>query len=209
MHSLWDILKLMVYHYRRSIWSLRRPPLPRNPDGRVYVHIGAGPLYDKRFINIDIQPFKTIHYLSDGRHINLPSFSVDLIYASHVIEHFSHRETEAVLSEWHRLLKPQGEILISVPDCSKLFQIYNHTKDIDAVKIFLMGSQGNLFDFHYSIFDITSLTKMLEHVGFVRIKPWAVKDYSDYPFDDYAHYEPTKTLSLSLKAHKSTSGFPA
>ena len=69
-----------------------------------------------------------------------------------------------------------------------------------------MGSQANPFDFHRNIFDGPSLTAMLEQVGFTDIRPWEAKDYSDYPFKDYAHYEPTRALSLNLKARKSAPG---
>ena len=167
------------------------------------MHIGSGPLHDGRFINVDIQPYKSIHYLSEGERIGMTSSSADLIYASHVLEHFSHREIRSVLSEWCRILKPLGEIFISVPDYSKLSKIYNDNGDVDAIKVFLMGSQGNPFDFHRNIFDGPSLTALLEEVGFTDIRHWQEKDYSDYPFQDYAHYGPTRAVSLNLKARKS------
>ncbi len=202
MHSLRDMLRFFAYHFRRMIWPLKRPPWPKNRDGRVYVHIGSGFLHDERFINVDIQPYKSIHLLSDGKRIGLPSSSADLIYTSHVIEHFSHRETLSVLSEWCRILKPLGTIFISVPDFSKLSKIYNDSEDVNDIKMFLMGSQGNPFDFHYNIFDESSLTAMLKQVGLIDIQHWEDRDYSDYPFEDYAHYESTRIVSLNLKARK-------
>lgn len=192
MYTLRDILRFLMFHLRRMLWPLRRSPLPKNSDGRVLLHIGSGSLDDKRFINIDIQPYRTIHYLGDGRRIGFHSSSVDVIYASHVLEHFSHREIHEVLSEWHRVLKPSGMIFLSVPDFSKLLSIYNGTGDIESIRLFLMGSQGNPFDFHKNIFDCRSLTTLLEQIGFKNIRYWEEKDYTDYPFEDYAHYLPIK-----------------
>lgn len=206
MLTLRDIFRFIAFHFRRIIWPLKRPSLPSNNDGRVYVHIGSGSLQDGRFINVDIQPYRSIHYLSDGKSIDMPSSSADLIYASHVLEHFSHRETCSVLSEWHRILKPGGEIFISVPDASKLFKIYNDNGDIDSVKVFLMGSQGNSFDYHRNIFDGGSLMALLAQIGFTDIRHWDDDEYSEYPFEDYAHYGPTRAFSLNLKAKKSRTG---
>jgi predicted SAM-dependent methyltransferase len=191
-----------MFHIRRIIWPLKRPAFPKNADGKVYLHVGSGHFNDNRFINLDIQPFNTVHYLTDGKSINIDSSSVDLIYASHVLEHFSHKVTSSVLSEWRRLLKTGGEIFISVPDYKKLSSIYTISGDIDKVKIFIMGSQSNPFDFHKNIFDISSMTDILEQAGFSNISSWNEEDYSKYAFDDYAHYGPTRTISINLKARK-------
>ncbi len=141
-------------------------------------------------------------YLSDGKRIGMSSSSAHVIYASHILEHFSHREVSAVLSEWHRILKPGGEIFISVPDYSILSKMYNENEEIEGIKMFLMGSQGNPFDFHRNIFDYPSLKALLEHADFSKIQPWGENDYLEYPFEDYAHYEPTRIISLNLKACK-------
>lgn len=205
MDTFRDVLRFFAYQFRRIIWPLKRPPWPRNSNGRAYIHIGSGQLQDRRFINVDVQPYSSVHYLSDGRHIARPSSSADLIYASHVLEHFSHRDIDVVLYEWHRLLKPGGEIFISVPDFSVLTHMYNDTKDVGSIHRFLMGSQTNPFDFHYSIFDRISLTKILANKGFTNIENWELEDYSQFPFEDYAHHETTRVLSLNLKARKAVS----
>ena len=42
--------------------------------------------------------------------------SVDLIYASHVIEYFDRWEVGELLTEWKRVLKPGGILRLAVPD---------------------------------------------------------------------------------------------
>ena len=63
-----------------------------------------------------------LHWFHDG--------VLDYIYSSHLLEDFP--ETESVLREWLRVLKPGGNLIIFCPDekiyrehCSKTGQIYN------------------------------------------------------------------------------------
>ncbi|CAM9512608.1 unnamed protein product, partial [Choristocarpus tenellus] len=64
-----------------------------------------------------------------------PDNSVTAVYASHVLEHGSHRYRNRVTSalrEWHRVLKGGGALFLSVPDLetlSKLFVAAQTTMD--------------------------------------------------------------------------------
>lgn len=203
MHTTIEILRFLAFRFRRATWSFRRRPFPQNSDGQLLIHIGSGPLFDPRFVNIDIQPYPSVHILGNGALLDFPDDSIDLVYASHTIEHFPHREIQSVLSEWHRVLKPGGRLFLSVPDFEKLSRMYTQAqRTLREVQVFIMGSQGNLFDFHKSLFDRCSLTEMLVQTGFDRLADWDEADYAAYPFDDYAHYPPTRAISLNLKAQK-------
>ena len=41
---------------------------------------------------------------------------LDFVYSSHVLEDFDERETEPVLREWARVLKPGGSLVLLLPD---------------------------------------------------------------------------------------------
>ena len=45
-----------------------------------------------------------------------PDASVDEVRASHILEHFGHREAVDVLKEWVRVLRPGDVLRIAVPD---------------------------------------------------------------------------------------------
>ena len=45
---------------------------------------------------------------------------IDEVYASHVLEHFPHEQTVAVLQEWVRVLKPGRPLYVAVPDFDKI-----------------------------------------------------------------------------------------
>ena len=48
-------------------------------------------------------------------HLNYEDNTVDLIYASHVLEYFDREEVSEVLEEWYRVLKPGGILRLAVP----------------------------------------------------------------------------------------------
>lgn len=50
----------------------------------------------------------------------MPDNHADVIAAIHVIEHFYVWEVPAVLSEWQRILKPGGVLILELPDMQKV-----------------------------------------------------------------------------------------
>lgn len=97
--------------------------------------------------------------------------TVDAIIASHVLEHFPHREVANVLKEWVRVLKPGGELKIAVPDLRKIAQKYLANEDMPT-EGYLMGGQVDEYDFHKAAFDETKLKLLLAGAGLVLIRPW-------------------------------------
>ena len=64
----------------------------------------------------------TRHDLSKG--LPYDDRVVDLIFASHVLEHFDYRAGAALVRECRRVLTPGGTIRIAVPDLGKLVALY-------------------------------------------------------------------------------------
>lgn len=102
----------------------------------------------------------------------LPAYadgSVDEIRASHILEHFGHREVPEVLKEWVRVLKPGGEIRIAVPDLDWLIQ---HRESNQPIESYLMGGQTNDDDFHRSVYTERKLRDLMRYVGLTDITRW-------------------------------------
>lgn len=97
--------------------------------------------------------------------------SVDVIRASHVLEHFPHGEVPKVLADWVRALKPGGELMIAVPDFEKIAQNY-----LDGVmqptEGYTMGGQTDADDFHKSLFDRNGLRAYLAGAGLMLLEEW-------------------------------------
>lgn len=65
------------------------------------------------------------HNLKQG--IPLPNESFDVVYHSHVLEHFPKSEAELFVKECYRVLRPQGILRIAVPDLEEIATLYLHS----------------------------------------------------------------------------------
>jgi len=108
--------------------------------------------------------------------------SVDEVRASHVLEHFSHREIPAVLAEWLRVLKPGGLLKIAVPDFEWIARNYLAGEPIE-VQGYTMGGHIDADDRHGAIFDREELQTALRNAGLYDIRPWKseVQDCASLP----------------------------
>ena len=101
------------------------------------------------------------------------SESVELIYASHCLEHVPHRKLPGTLAEWHRVLRPNGTLRLSVPDFELLLDIYLATgRDMASILLPLMGDQDHAYNYHYASFNARSLERFLHEAGFREVRPW-------------------------------------
>lgn len=125
--------------------------------------------------------------------------SVDKITAIEFLEHISFRDTFLVLKEWFRILKPNGEINIQVPDCGKAMEYYVNGEICECVPhkgtneeqvsdpcCFVCGGKGKInpnrwlysflgaqkhkYDAHLNIFTKERMEQVLSSAGFKRIK---------------------------------------
>jgi len=174
---------------RTLAWVLKRnirpPQLPVNDDRKTLLHLGCGPINAHGFINIDAQPLPHVHYVSDVFPLRMfPSDCADLIYASHILEHFPWVKTREVLKEWRRVLKPGGVLRLGVPDFEVLLDIYKDTNDLGEIRGPLMGGQSDQYNFHYAVFDERSLTQLLNNAGFDEIRSWDPTKAYGHSFQD-------------------------
>jgi SAM-dependent methyltransferase len=116
----------------------------------------------------------------------LPEFadsSVEEIRASHCLEHFSHRETLAVLKEWVRVLKPGGNLKVAVPNFDKILQWHREGESNLPLEGFLFGGQADENDFHKAFFTEAKLESLLKAAGLTQIRHWQseIKDCASLP----------------------------
>jgi predicted SAM-dependent methyltransferase len=149
------------------------------------LNLGAGATTLEGFTPIDRKGGQEVYPL------DYPDNSVNEIYASHVLEHFGHREVVDVLAHWVQKLKWGGRIRLAVPDFAWIAQHYLDGEAIDTMG-YVMGGHVDTDDRHGALFDREMLVDMMAHVGLERIGLWQ----SEY--EDCSHLN----VSLNLQGYK-------
>lgn len=131
----------------------------------IQLNLGAGQTVIEGFTPIDRALGSEVYPLDyeDG--------TVDVIRASHVLEHFSHTEVFTVLSHWFAKLKPGGVIQIAVPDFEWIAREYLKGTPINS-QGYVMGGHIDANDMHGCLFDKELLAEAMGTVGLERIGPW-------------------------------------
>jgi predicted SAM-dependent methyltransferase len=168
------------------------------------LHLGCGKRYIPGYVHIDAVDFPHVDHVTSIDNLSfIGDDTVDVIYNCHVLEHFKRRDVPRVLSEWHRVLRPGGTLRISVPDLEAVCEIYRKTGDIELVIGALFGRQDYLYNIHYNVFDLVSLSKVLKKVGFVDVRKYDWRSCEHADVDDYSqayvpHMDKTAGTLISL-----------
>ena len=151
------------------------------------LHLGCGNKIIPGFINVDIRPLDGVDLVDDiSRLNNIENNSTELIYACHVLEHFSRHEYINVLKRWYEVLEDGGKLRISIPDFEKVVDHYNKNKDIKKLLGFLYGGQNYEQNYHYCGWDFKSIKEDLLSIGFKDVYKyeWSKTEHSD--IDDFS-----------------------
>jgi predicted SAM-dependent methyltransferase len=89
------------------------------------LNLGCGNRFNDSWINLDFtssNPKVKSHNFLNG--IPFEDVSIDVVYHSHVLEHFSKTDGVNFIKECYRVLKPNGIIRIAVPDLERIAKEY-------------------------------------------------------------------------------------
>lgn len=144
-------------------------PLPQ--DGPICLNLGGRDTKIPGFVVVDKNPGDNTDIEGDVSDLSMFSDgTVETIYASNILEHFSHRRTRSVLNEWCRVLKKGGKAYISVPDFDALVDIYKKVGMRQWVIDFGWGGQEYDEAYHFAPFTYGYLAGCLAESGFRDIK---------------------------------------
>lgn len=174
------------------------------------LHLGCGNRYIPGYVHIDVVEYPHIDHVSSIDNLSFISDnSVELIYSCHVLEHFKRKDVNKVLTEWYRVIKPNGIIRISVPDFNSLCRVYSQYQDLSLVIGPLFGRQNYLYNIHYNVFDFKSLSDYLIDAGFKNPKIYNPFEVEHSDIDDYSKayiphmdFENGICISLNIEATK-------
>lgn len=181
----------IFYFLGKLINQISSRKKPKKKGGQIKLVLGCGPLpmhpmhykwIDDTWTFTDLYPQNSQVIKLDARNTKYKTGNVDAIYASHILEHISHTETQSTLKEWHRILKSNGKLIINVPDlewvCEQFLQNYRKNKPIksktyksyeDLLLVFY-GNQNAQGEFHQTGFTQKSLEKALKTASFSKIE---------------------------------------
>ncbi len=166
--------------------------------GRVgrKLEIGPGQFPLKGFETLNIVPGRWVDYVRDAaRPLPFDDETFELIHASHVLEHIPWYQTETILREWVRVIRPGGRLEIWVPDalavCKALIALEEDGDNPIVLdgwdncnaeqnpyhwvsgRLYAYGDgQGDLGspNWHRAAFTPKSLAAMFEKVGLTRVR---------------------------------------
>lgn len=152
----------------------------------IRINLGSGQRKFADFVNVDINPRWEPDVVADGAH--MPMFadgSADLIVSHHNLEHYGCGEAKPMIQECHRILSPEGSLIICVPDMRALAQGWLQGRVTD--QIYFTNCFGAFmsedWDRHRWGFTYESLREFLLSCGFSHIKPF---DWRKIPGADIA-----------------------
>lgn len=110
----------------RWLWKGNAPYSAQSRGLGVRCNLGCGSQVHPEWLNLDLGgPAPWVVPLDlRAEQWPLQDESVDLVYASHVLEHFARGDGEAFLRKIHSILKPGGGVRLVVPDLEGLAESY-------------------------------------------------------------------------------------
>jgi ubiquinone/menaquinone biosynthesis C-methylase UbiE len=143
----------------------------------VAYNLGCGKKKWDGWINVDLHS-DISDIKCDLRKLEIGSDSADAVAAIHVLEHFYEYEVFDVLTEWKRVLKPNGKMILELPCMDKVFA-YIHNCVVTKTPLMPFMSLYALYGdprhkepamcHRWGWFEVP-LKQMLESVGMERIE---------------------------------------
>lgn len=155
----------------------------------IKLHLGCGwRNFGEDWIHIDAGDYD---HLESYDIVNLPfkNNSVNLIYASCVIEYFDRDEVLDVLFEWNRVLCENGILRLSVPDFEVISRLY--CEGYYELTSFLGPLYGKMkmadeTIYHKTVYDYKTLYKVLTETGFYDVHRYNWRETEHSQFDDHS-----------------------
>ena len=150
----------------------------------VKLHLACGGVKWKDFINVDLYQHDpsvsdssrsgcVADAFADIRCLGLADNTIDEIFTSHSIDHFTRWETVDMLKDWHRMLKSGGVLVIEVADFTRciLWLFHPSSRKRALARTQFYGNQWDRIDFetHRYLWSARELRLELLRIGYLRV----------------------------------------
>jgi predicted SAM-dependent methyltransferase len=122
---------------------------------------------------LDANPGPCVDHVGDAGDLSVfADSSFEQLYASHVLEHFDYQgQLQKTLTEWRRVLTPNGRLCVSVPDLDILARLFLDRTLLSGQDRFLVmrmifGGHIDQHDYHLVGLNEEFLTSFLHTAGF-------------------------------------------
>lgn len=98
-----------------------------------YLNLGCGERFHPEWVNLDLHPANpSVRGWDLQEELPFADGSFDVVYHSHVLEHFSKAEGSKFLKRCWRVLRPNGILRVAVPDLEQIARFYLEALDKSA-----------------------------------------------------------------------------
>jgi predicted SAM-dependent methyltransferase len=178
----------------------------------IKLHLGCGKRnFGPDWVHID---GINLPHIESHNVIDLPykMETVDLIYASHLLEYFDRQDAHSVLDNWRSKLKVGGILRLAVPNWEAMVKLYYDKKYVLSDLLGPLYGKWSIdgdFVYHKTVYDYYELRKVLEDAGFKTVREWDWRTVDHGKFDDHSQAylphmdkENGTLISLNLEAIK-------
>lgn len=141
------------------------------------LHLGCGQNHFDDYVNIDYPPSEhtvqtkvAADVFADITQLRFPDCSIDEIRLHHVFEHFNPATSLALLTKWHKFIKPGGILVIETPDFDTSLELYNSVgldhKSKQVILRHLFGSHEAAWAIHKDAWSGDKFKYVLSSLGF-------------------------------------------
>lgn len=141
------------------------------------INVGCGEKRLRGYIGVDVVARGAADIVAPAHAIPLDDGVADEVLAIHLLEHMYPWEAEKALTEWKRLLKPGGKLMLELPNLKKCIENIlsgfqkdgKHPDQMGWWGLFGDGRSEDSYMMHRYGYTPASLTELLQRHGFIEI----------------------------------------
>jgi predicted SAM-dependent methyltransferase len=168
-----------------------------------YINLGCGSHFHQDWVNVDfVVTGKDViaHNLNFG--IPFQNDSFDVVYHSHVLEHFSKKNAEVFIRECYRILKQDGILRVVIPDLEQIIIEYQK-----QLQLAINGEKKSVLNYDWIMLELFDQTVRNHSGGLMAEYIFQEKlENEDYIFQRIGHEG--KELRKSYFANKGDCSMP-